>query len=82
MKGSRDSARSLAVEVVGATGPTTATSIGTHKVLYCVAGSIVFHTEAGDVGLAPGDRMERPTGVTHGASVGPAGVECVEAFRS
>jgi len=53
-----------------------------HKVLYCVAGSIVFHTEAGDVRLAPGDRMELPAGVTHGASVGPGGVECVEAFRS
>jgi uncharacterized protein YjlB len=52
-----------------------------HKVLVCVSGSIVFHTDAGDVALTPGDRMELPAGVQHGATVGPDGVECVEAFR-
>lgn len=52
-----------------------------HKVLLCVSGSIVFHTDAGDVALAAGDRMELPPGVEHGATVGPDGVECVEAYR-
>ena len=55
---------------------------GHHKVLYCVSGSIVFHTIAGDVALGPGDRLELPAGVEHGATVGHDGVECVEAFRA
>jgi quercetin dioxygenase-like cupin family protein len=55
---------------------------GYHKVLFCVAGSIVFHTDGGDVALAPGDRMELPAGVGHGATVGAAGVRCVEAYRA
>ena len=54
---------------------------GYHKVLLCVSGSIVFHTAGGDVTLGPGDRMELPPGVGHGATVGAAGVECVEAPR-
>ncbi|HEY5024405.1 MAG TPA: AraC family ligand binding domain-containing protein [Acidimicrobiales bacterium] len=54
---------------------------GYHKVLVCVSGSIVFHTDAGDVDLEPGDRMELAPGVQHGASVGPHGVQCVEAAR-
>ena len=53
---------------------------GYHKVLVCVSGSIVFHTDAGDVALAPGDRMELPPGVEHSATVGRDGVECVEAL--
>ncbi len=52
-----------------------------HKVLVCVSGSIVFHTDAGDVALKPGDRLELPAGVEHGATVGHDGVECVEAYR-
>ncbi len=52
-----------------------------HKVLVCVRGSIVFHTGTGDLQLAPGDRMELPGGVAHGATVGDDGVECVEAYR-
>jgi quercetin dioxygenase-like cupin family protein len=52
-----------------------------HKVLLCVSGSIIFHTDAGDVALAAGDRMELPRGVEHGATVGADGVECVEAYR-
>ncbi len=52
------------------------------KVLYCLAGSIVFHTAAADLPLAAGDRMELEAGVAHAATVGPAGVECVEAARS
>ena len=54
---------------------------GFHKVLVCVSGTIVFHTDAGDVELGPGDRMELAAGVEHGATVGPGGVECVEAPR-
>ena len=52
-----------------------------HKVLVCVAGSIVFHTGAGDLALAAGDRMELGPGVPHSATVGPDGVECVGAYR-
>ncbi len=52
-----------------------------HKVLVCVSGSIIFHTDAGDLSLAPGDRMELPPGVGHSATVGADGVECVEAYR-
>ena len=52
-----------------------------HKVLVCVRGSIVFHVDTGDVALRPGDRMELPADVAHGATVGDDGVECVEAYR-
>jgi quercetin dioxygenase-like cupin family protein len=52
-----------------------------HKVLFCVSGSIVFHIDGGDAALGPGDRMELPAGVRHSATVGPDGVECVEAYR-
>jgi quercetin dioxygenase-like cupin family protein len=50
-----------------------------HKVLYCVSGSIVFHTDDGDVELRPGDRLDVGPGTEHGATVGPGGVECLEA---
>jgi quercetin dioxygenase-like cupin family protein len=50
-----------------------------HKVLYCVAGSIVFHTPDGDNPLEPGDRLELDPGTPHAATVGPAGVTCMEA---
>ncbi len=49
------------------------------KVLYCVEGSIVFHTPSGDVELRPGDRIDLPSGTPHSATVGPAGVTCLEA---
>jgi quercetin dioxygenase-like cupin family protein len=52
-----------------------------HKVLVCVAGSIVFHTAAGDLVLEAGDRLELPPLVEHGATVGSDGVQCVEAYR-
>jgi mannose-6-phosphate isomerase-like protein (cupin superfamily) len=52
-----------------------------HKVLYCAAGSIVFHTREGDVALSPGDRLDLPPGTEHAATVGPHGVTCVEAAR-
>jgi len=52
-----------------------------HKVLFCVQGGIVFHLDAGDAALHPGDRLELPAGVGHAATVGPDGVACVEAYR-
>lgn len=52
-----------------------------HKVLFCVAGSIVFHTPDGDVHLEAGDRLDLPAGTPHSATVGPQGVTCMEAAR-
>lgn len=52
-----------------------------HKVLVCVAGSIVFHTEEGDAPLRPGDRLDLAPGTRHAATVGPNGVTCMEAAR-
>jgi mannose-6-phosphate isomerase-like protein (cupin superfamily) len=50
------------------------------KVLYCLSGSIVFHLrDDADVALAPGDRLEIDAGTEHAATVGEAGVECMEA---
>jgi quercetin dioxygenase-like cupin family protein len=49
------------------------------KVLYCVEGSIVFHTHDGDVELRPGDRLDIGPGAEHAATVGPDGVHCMEA---
>jgi quercetin dioxygenase-like cupin family protein len=52
-----------------------------HKVLFCLAGSIVFHTDEGDVALAAGDRLDLDAGTAHAATVGPDGCRCVEASR-
>lgn len=52
---------------------------GYRKVLYCVAGSIVFHTDGGDVAVAAGDRLDLPAGTRHAATVGPEGCRCIEA---
>jgi len=54
---------------------------GYHKVLYCVSGSIVFHTDEGDFDLEPGDRLEVDAGTGHSATVGQDGVQCMEAAR-
>jgi mannose-6-phosphate isomerase-like protein (cupin superfamily) len=51
-----------------------------HKVLFCLEGSIVFHTDDGDLELAAGDRLDLPAGTRHGATVGPSGCACVEAW--
>jgi quercetin dioxygenase-like cupin family protein len=56
-------------------------SHGYHKVLYCVSGSIVFHTHDGDLELEAGDRLEVEPGTEHAATVGPEGVKCMEAAR-
>ena len=52
-----------------------------HKVLCCVSGSIVFHTREGDIELHQGDRLDVEPGTDHAATVGPDGVECIEAAR-
>jgi mannose-6-phosphate isomerase-like protein (cupin superfamily) len=52
-----------------------------HKVLFCLSGAITFHTREGDVELGPGDRLDLEPGTEHAATVGPGGVECVEAAR-
>jgi len=56
-------------------------SHGYHKVLFCLSGSITFHLPEGDVTLEHGDRLDLDPGTEHGATVGPRGVECVEASR-
>ena len=56
---------------------------GYHKVLYCVRGSIVFHTRSdGDLDLRPGDRLDVEAGTAHAATVGTDGVECMEAAKA
>jgi mannose-6-phosphate isomerase-like protein (cupin superfamily) len=52
-----------------------------HKVLFCLSGSIVFHTDDGDVELTAGDRLDLEPGTVHAASVGAEGCSCVEASR-
>ena len=52
-----------------------------HKVLFCQEGTIVFHTDDGDIELGPGDRLDLEPGTGHAATVGPRGVVCVEAYR-
>lgn len=49
-----------------------------HKVLYCIAGSITFHTPEGDIAVAAGDRLDITPGTPHAATVGATGVRCVE----
>lgn len=51
-----------------------------HKVLYCLEGSITFHTDGGDLELRPGDRLDLDPGTPHAATVGRNGVTCVEAY--
>jgi quercetin dioxygenase-like cupin family protein len=52
-----------------------------HSVIVCVAGSISFHVGGVDMPLGPGDRIDLAAGIEHAATVGPAGVECVEGTR-
>jgi mannose-6-phosphate isomerase-like protein (cupin superfamily) len=51
------------------------------KVLFCLDGSITFHTKGGDVELREGDRLDITRGTEHAATVGVHGVSCVEAAR-
>lgn len=48
------------------------------KVLYCVAGSITFTMQDGDVRMGPGERLVLAPGTLHGAVVGPNGCVCIE----
>jgi Cupin domain len=50
------------------------------KVLFCLAGSIVFHTDDGDLPVNAGDRLDLPPGTRHAATVGRDGCECIEAW--
>ena len=50
------------------------------KVLFCLEGSIVFHTDDGDIELGAGDRLDLPAGTRHAATVGRSGCVCVEAW--
>ena len=52
-----------------------------HKVLFCLSGSIVFHTDDGDIEMTAGDRVDLEPGTLHSATVGSQGCECVEASR-
>jgi quercetin dioxygenase-like cupin family protein len=52
-----------------------------HKVLFCLDGSITFHTNEGDVLLEAGDRLDIEPGTDHAATVGARGCSCVEATR-
>ncbi len=52
-----------------------------HKVLFCLEGSITFHTDDGDLELTAGDRLDLPPHTKHAATVGPGGCSCVEAYR-
>lgn len=49
------------------------------KVLFCVEGSITFHTPDDDIEMGPGDRLDLPAFTRHSATVGPGGVVCMEA---
>ena len=65
-------------------GPDEIFSLHTHpyrKILYCLRGSISFTLpDAGEsVALRAGDRLILPSGLRHGAVVGPDGVTCIEA---
>jgi quercetin dioxygenase-like cupin family protein len=59
----------------------SAHSHGYDKVLVATDGSITFHLVelARDVTLATGERLELPAGTVHGATVGSAGISCLEA---
>ena len=56
-------------------------SQGYHRVLYCMSWSIVLHLRDWNVELCTGDRLDVPRGTKHAATVGPDGVECMEASR-
>ena len=50
------------------------------KVLVATAGSITFHLEEEcNVELRVGERLDLPAHTRHAATVGPAGVNCLEA---
>ncbi len=54
-----------------------------HKVIYVVAGSIMFGfpIDGEPIVMRTGDRLDLPAGVQHNAVVGSEGVVCLEAHR-
>ena len=56
---------------------------GYTKVLFCAAGSIMFHVgpDAVPVELGAGDGFVLPAGTAHAATVGPRGCTCLEGSR-
>jgi quercetin dioxygenase-like cupin family protein len=56
-------------------------SHGYDKVLYVVEGSLEITLPDSNqrIRLKPGDRVDIPSGVRHGAIVGSSGAKCVEA---
>jgi mannose-6-phosphate isomerase-like protein (cupin superfamily) len=52
-----------------------------HKVLFCLSGSITFHTDDADLELGAGDRLDLEPRTPHSATVGPRGCRCVEAAK-
>jgi quercetin dioxygenase-like cupin family protein len=48
------------------------------KLLRCLQGSIVLHTDDGDIALRAGDETVIAAGVGHSATVGEGGVRCAE----
>ncbi len=54
-----------------------------NKVIYCVSGSIKFGLpeQNRSLSLYPGDRLDLPAGIVHGAVVGSQGVLCLEAHK-
>lgn len=53
-----------------------------HKVLFCIEGSITFHTTDGDFELVAEDRLDLAPHTPHSATVGEWGVTCMEAAKS
>ncbi|HEX2026583.1 MAG TPA: cupin domain-containing protein [Nitriliruptorales bacterium] len=51
-----------------------------HKILFCVDGSITFHTHDADLPMHSGDRLDLEPGTEHSATVGDDGVVCTEAY--
>lgn len=49
------------------------------KILVCLEGSIVFHTDEGDLALSAGQSLALEAGTAHAATVGNQGVRCAEA---
>ena len=63
-------------------GPGDTYATHTHaykKILCCLQGSIVFHTDRADIALKEGERMVLAPGTPHSATVGRKGVRCAEA---
>jgi quercetin dioxygenase-like cupin family protein len=91
LEGDRSERRRLAVELLRSlggsprewsNGPGDRYAEHSHdyyKVLFCLEGSIAFHSTGTTWVLEAGDRLDLPAGTPHSAVVGANGVVCVEA---